>query len=141
MNTNTKVYKAPVILIIDDEESICEFFTDLFDVYNVKIDTELSGTSGLQLALKNRYDLIFLDVMLGDMNGIDVLKAIKLDNADTKVVMISAYLTEEIIENALKMGADGYLYKPVAVRDIVSITLRFIELAQLTGKRGNDNNF
>lgn len=130
MEKNTKVYEAPTILIIDDEESICEFFTDLFDVYNVKIDTELSGTSGLQRALKNRYDLIFLDVMLGDMNGIDVLKAIKLDNADTKVVMISAYLTEEIIEKALKLGADGYLYKPVSVRDIVSLTLRFIELAQ-----------
>lgn len=140
MEANPKEYKSPAILIIDDEKSICEFFTDLFYVYKIEIDTELSGTTGLQRALKNRYDLIFLDVMLGDMNGIDVLKAIKLDNADTNVVMLSAYLTEEVIEKALKMGADGYLYKPVAVRDIVSITLRFIELAQLTGKRGNDNN-
>ncbi len=140
METNTKVYKAPAILIIDDEESICEFFTDLFEVYEVEVDTEMSGTSGLQRALKKRYDLIFLDVMLDDMNGIDVLKAIKLNNADTKVVMISAYLTEEVIEKALKMGADGYLYKPVALRDIVSITFRFIEPARLTGKSGNDNN-
>ncbi|MCH7732030.1 MAG: response regulator [Candidatus Marinimicrobia bacterium] len=130
MEKNTKVYKTPVILIIDDEESICEFFTDLFEIYKVEIDVELSGTSGLQRARKNRYDLIFLDVMLGDMDGIDVLKAIKLNNSDTKVVMISAYLTEEIIEKALKLGADGYLYKPVSVRDIVSLTLRFIELAQ-----------
>lgn len=115
------------ILVIDDEQSICEFFADLFDEYGITIDVEQSGTSGLKRALGDSYSLIFLDVKLGDMNGIDVLKRLKEGNPDTKVVMISGYLTEEIIEEALKLGVDGYLYKPLSVRDILSMTLRFIE--------------
>lgn len=120
--------KPSEVLIIDDEESICEFFKDLFDLYNVKIDTEMSGASGLKRGLEKRYNLIFLDVMLGDMNGIEVLKAIKQKFPETKVVMISAYLTAEIIEKALKIGADGYLYKPVTVKDILSVAQHHIEL-------------
>lgn len=120
--------KPPEVLIIDDEENICEFFKDLFDMYNVKIDTEMSGASGLKKGLEKMYNLIFLDVMLGDMNGIEVLKAIKQKFPETKVVMISAYLTAEIIEKALKIGADGYLYKPVEVRDILSLTQQHIKL-------------
>lgn len=118
------------ILVIDDEQSICEFFTDLFDEYGMTIDVEQSGTSGLKRALGDSYSLIFLDVKLGDMNGIDVLKRLKEGNPDTKVVMISGYLTEEIIEEALKLGVDGYLYKPLSVRDILSMTLRFINKEQ-----------
>lgn len=118
------------ILVIDDEQSICEFFTDLFDEYGMTIDVEQSGTSGLKRALGDSYSLIFLDVKLGDMNGIDVLKRLKEGNPDTKVVMISGYLTEDIIEEALKLGVDGYLYKPLSVRDILSMTLRFINKEQ-----------
>lgn len=122
----SKTKTANPILVIDDEESICQFFTDLFDEYGIQIDAELSGTSGLKRAGGNSYSLVFLDVKLGDMNGIDVLKTIKRTKPRTKVVMISGYLTEEVIEEALKLGVDGYLYKPLSVRDILSMTLRFL---------------
>jgi len=116
------------ILIIDDEESICEFFKDLFEIYNVNIDIELSGTSGLKKISRKNYNLIFLDIMLGDANGIDLLKAIKQRSKETKIIMISAYLTEQMIEKALKNGADGYLYKPISVRDILAVSMRWIKL-------------
>jgi len=116
------------ILIIDDEESICEFFKDLFEIYNVNIDIELSGTSGLKKISRKNYNLIFLDIMLGDVNGIDLLKAIKQRSKETKIIMISAYLTEQMIEKALKNGADGYLYKPISVRDILAVSMRWIKL-------------
>lgn len=118
------------ILVVDDEASICEFFVDLFDEYGIDIDVEQSGASGLKRALDHPYSLVFLDVKLGDMSGIDVLKKIKKAQPDTKVVVISGYLTEELIEEAIEFGVDGYLYKPLSVRDIISITIRNTDLDQ-----------
>jgi len=120
--------KQPEILIIDDEINICEFFTDLFNMYKIKIDTALSGASGIKQSSEKMYSLIFLDVMLGDMNGVEVVKSIKQNSPETIVIMISAYLTADVIEEALKNGADGYLYKPVAVGDILSVTQQHIEM-------------
>ena len=118
------------ILVIDDEQSICEFFIDLFEEYGISIDVEQSGRTGLDRALGDSYSLIFLDVKLGDISGIDILKKLKKRKPETKVIMISGYLTEDIIEDALKLGVDGYLYKPLSVRDILSMTLRFINKEQ-----------
>ncbi|MEE9166145.1 MAG: response regulator [Candidatus Neomarinimicrobiota bacterium] len=118
----------PSVLVIDDEHSICQFFVDLFNEIGINIETEQTGAAGLESALKNSYSLIFLDVKLGDMSGIDVLRSIKASDLDTKVVVISGYLTESLIEEAMKMGVDGYLYKPLAVRDIVSLTHKFVDL-------------
>ena len=123
--------KPKSVLVIDDEQSICGFFTDLFDEYDINIDTELTGASGLKRVLGDSYSLIFLDVKLGDTDGISVLRKIKKHDPDTKVVMISGYLTEDIIEQALKFGADGYLYKPISIRDIMSMTLRFLDAEEL----------
>ena len=72
-NPDTIENTPPEILIIDDEENICEFFVDLFKMYNIKIDTAMSGASGIKQSSEKMYNLIFLDVMLGDMNGIEVL--------------------------------------------------------------------
>jgi DNA-binding response OmpR family regulator len=127
----------PAILVIDDEQSICDFFVDLFDEYGVSIDTETSGTTGLKRSLAHSYSLVFLDVKLGDINGIEVLKQIKQKNPATRVVMISGYLTESVIEKALELGADGYLYKPISVRDLLSVILKFVDLAKFR-KNGKD---
>lgn len=118
------------ILVIDDERSICDFFIDLFDEYGIEIDVKTTGASGLKQALDHPYALIFLDVKLGDMSGIDVLREIKKKQPGTRVVVISGFLTEDLIEEALQLGVDGYLYKPLAVRDIISMAIRHTDLDQ-----------
>ena len=138
MKKNTTSAVSPSILVIDDEESICEFFVYVFDEFNIKIDTERTGAAGLECAMKNSYSLIFLDVQLGDMSGLDVLKKIKAHNLNAKVVIISGYLTESLIKEALELGADKYLFKPLVVRDIVSLTHRFIDpVALMNQTEGN----
>ncbi len=125
-NNNQKKQVAPII-VIDDDGSILEFFKDLFDEMDIIIDTETDGMTGISSILENKYELVFLDVMLRDMNGLDVLKAVKSAfKEDIKVIMISGYLTEEVIENALSFGADGYLYKPLSVMDVLSKTIKYI---------------
>lgn len=124
-NNNQKKQVAPII-VIDDDESILKFFRDLFNEMDLLIDTETDGMTGISRILEKKYELVFLDVMLRDMNGLKVLKAVKSAYSDIKVIMISGYLTEEIIEQALSYGADGYLYKPLSVMDVLSKTIKFI---------------
>lgn len=120
-DTNTKS-----VLVIDDEKNICDFFVDLFNEYGIHVEVALNGRAGLEKALKNTYSLIFLDVKLGDVNGLDVLKKIKETDKSKKVIMISGYLKEPVIEQALKYGANGYLPKPISVRDVISMAFRFV---------------
>jgi len=127
MNKNPNTTKPPSILVIDDEQTICDFFVYVFEGFGIKIDTKQSGKSGVEIALEKSYSLIFSDVKLGDMSGIDVLKKIKNNDPSTKVVIISGYLTESLIKKALDLGADGYLYKPLVVRDVVSLTHKFLD--------------
>lgn len=124
-NNNQKKQVAPII-VIDDDESILKFFRDLFNEMDLLIDTETDGMTGISRILEKKYELVFLDVMLRDMNGLKVLKAVKSAYSDIMVIMISGYLTEEIIEQALSYGADGYLYKPLSVMDVLSKTIKFI---------------
>lgn len=138
MKKDTTSTVPPSILVIDDEQSICQFFVYVFDQFGIKIDTKQTGASGLESAVKNSYSLIFLDVKLGDMSGLDVLKKIKAHDPSAKVVIISGYLTESLIEEAIKLGVDSYLYKPLALRDIVSLTHRFIDPVTLMQHTSGD---
>ncbi len=122
---NQKKQIAPII-VIDDDESILKFFRDLFNEMDLLIDTETDGMTGISRILEKKYELVFLDVMLRDMNGLKVLKAVKSAYNDIRIIMISGYLTEEIIEQALSYGADGYLYKPLSAMDVLSKTIKFI---------------
>ena len=125
-NNSQKKQVAPII-VIDDDESILEFFRDVFNEMDLIIDTETDGMTGISRILEKKYELVFLDVMLRDMNGLIVLKAVKAANKDISVIMISGYLTEEVIEQALSAGADGYLYKPLSVMDVLSKTIKFMD--------------
>jgi len=125
-SNNTQKKQVAPIIVIDDDESILEFFRDVFNEMDLIIDTETDGMTGISRILKKKYELVFLDVMLHDMNGLKVLKAVKSAFNNIKIIMISGYLTEEIIEQALSYGADGYLYKPLSAMDVLSKTIKFI---------------
>lgn len=117
---------SKTVLVIDDEQNICDFFVDLFSEYGVNVDVAQDADIGLKKTLKNPYSVIFLDVKLGKEDGIEVLKKIMDFNPKIHVIMISAYLKEDVIEQAIKFGADGYLNKPLTVRDVISMVFRFI---------------
>jgi len=124
-------YDQAHVLVVDDDQGVCEFFLDLFEEMGVKVDLANSGTTGLKYVYTRKYKLIFLDIKLGDRNGLEVLEGIRKVDKQVKIVMISGYLTEKNIERALQSGADGYLYKPLQVRDIMAQTFRHVPVNDL----------
>ena len=70
------------------------------------------GHKAIGLLEKNQYDLLLCDIKLGDISGLDVLRASKKSNQDTVVILISAYASTETAVEAMKIGATDYLLKP-----------------------------
>ena len=78
-----------------------------------------SGREGIQLAQRLRPDMILLDLNMKDMNGVDVLKAIKDDGLDSRVIMLTVSDHAEDLMAALQAGADGYLLKDMEPEDLM----------------------
>lgn len=104
---------VPRLLVVDDEPGVRSLVVmTLGDDY--EIVQASSGEEALSLARKRPPELVLLDVMLPDMSGVDVCRAIKSDpaTASTLVVMLSAKAQEADVAVAMDAGADGYFTKP-----------------------------
>ncbi|EJO5347956.1 response regulator transcription factor [Clostridium botulinum] len=110
------------ILIVDDEEHICELIKFNLENNGYKCICALNGIDGLNIVKKEKPDLVLLDLMLPGMDGYDVCKEIRKDNsiATTSIIMITAKGEEFDKVLGLELGADDYITKPFSVREMVA---------------------
>jgi len=103
----------PNILLVDDEESIRDLYSKLLTVDGFQVNTASSGEEALTKVLKDKPDIILLDISLPEMNGIEVLAKIKSDNAtdNIPVVMFTGSSEMQTISECLQKGAAGYIVK------------------------------
>lgn len=106
------------ILYIDDDERLVETVKALSEELSHTIDTATNGEEGLRLATNPIYDVILLDIMLPEINGIDLLKQIRSKNIRTPILMLTALDTVEDKVEALDNGADDYLAKPFSAKEL-----------------------
>ena len=109
----------PRLLIIEDEAAIRGGLTDVFVYHGSEVETAEDGKAGLEAALKGNYDLILLDIMLPGMSGYDVCEAIRSQDRDQPIIMLTARVSDEDIVHGLKLGADDYVGKPFSVEQLV----------------------
>jgi len=100
------------ILVVDDELVIRESLHGWLKKSGYKVDTAEGGSAALAMLEKTPYDLLFLDIMMPVMSGIEVLEVVKEEYPHTLVVMITAYGSVETAVQAMKVGAVDYLMKP-----------------------------
>ncbi len=101
------------ILIVDDEKDLCTVLSDSLSKDRYRVVTAFNGKTGLQLAKKERPDLMLLDIKMPGMDGIEVLKKIKKMKKEITVIMFTAFGTLETAREAMKLGAYDYVTKPV----------------------------
>lgn len=108
------------ILIIEDEMRLSEALCQLLQRNKYTTDAVYDGVSGLDYGLSNVYDLIILDIMLPNMNGINVLKNLRKEKIDTPVLLLTAKddLSDKV--EGLDSGADDYLTKPFEVEELLA---------------------
>ncbi|MCD6553332.1 MAG: response regulator [Anaerolineae bacterium] len=125
------------VLVVDDEPEIGQTFQRLLGGAQV-VEIAYDGYEALEKVKKTAYNLIFLDVRLPGMDGVQTLEAIKEILPDAIVVMISGYSVKEEVERAMAMGAQDFLPKPLDDMDkIMTIeeVARYLSLHELTVRR------
>ncbi|UOQ70489.1 response regulator [Hymenobacter cellulosilyticus] len=110
------------ILIVDDSFYMRTMLKNMLTDAGYEVVGEAAnGQQALEMASATRPDLITLDVILPDNTGLDVLKGIRLEQPDVKVVMCSAVGQEVIVNEALESGATAYIVKPFSEEKVLEI--------------------
>ena len=110
------------ILVIEDEEYIQELLQYNLERNGYEIQIEGDGKTGMEKALSGEFDLILLDLMLPNVNGIEICQAIRRNKKtiNTPVIMLTAKAEELDKVLGLEIGADDYVTKPFSIRELVA---------------------
>ena len=117
---------TPDILIVDDNESFCKTMSLVLKRKKYNVTTAQEGRKAIKETEKKPFDLIFIDIKMPKMNGVETYKRIKRIRPEASVVMMTAYAFDELIKEALDEGAEGIIHKPIDIQEVMS----FIELAR-----------
>ena len=119
------------VLIVDDELFIRSSLSRLVERQGFETLQAETGQEGLEKALAERPEIIFLDYRLPDTDGLEVLKKIKKENQDALVIFFSAHGTYKTVVEAIKEGAFDYLSKPYQNEEISLILMKAKEILKL----------
>lgn len=119
------------ILVVDDEQHMLKLFEKILTRQGHEVRTAASGTEAISLFEKNDFDLIFSDLLMPDLGGMDLLKEVKARYSDIPFIVITAYGTIESAVEAMKTGAFDYLTKPFRKDDILLVTGKALKYCEL----------
>ena len=108
------------ILIIEDEKMLADVIRVSLENNNYQVEIEGNGEEGYYKALSDTYDLIILDVMLPDMDGFTILKKLREDKINTKIIMLTAKSTLDDKLEGLENGANDYITKPFHIEELIA---------------------
>ncbi len=118
------------ILLVDDEPDFTYFLkTNIEERGNYQVSIADNSKTAVEIFSQDKPDLVFLDIMMPDASGMDILRKLKSHNADneqTKILMLSAKRDAQSILDAQKYGADDYIMKPVEIDKLLSIMHKYL---------------
>ncbi|MDI1472610.1 Nitrogen regulation protein NtrX [Thermodesulfovibrio sp. N1] len=119
------------ILIVDDEKGILDTLADILEDEGYDVFLTDDAETALEILEKEEIDLIFLDVWLPKMSGIEAIKKIKEKDSDIPIIMISGHGNVEIAVEAIKLGAYDFLEKPLSMERVILTTERALQFKNL----------
>lgn len=108
------------LLVVEDEFKLADVIASKLKQNKYQVDVANDGEEGLDLALSDSYDLIILDVMLPKVNGFEILKEIREEKLDTKVIMLTAKVELEDKLHGFNYGANDYVTKPFHIEELLA---------------------
>ena len=115
------------LLIVDDERGITDYLRDFFEQRGFNIRTAGSGEEALVAVKAERPDIVFLDVQMTGISGIDALDRIKKLDKTIAVIMLTVHDEKESIDTAKRLGADEYILKPFSVETLENIVMKKVQ--------------
>jgi two-component system alkaline phosphatase synthesis response regulator PhoP len=119
--------KKPSILLVEDEENLHEALKLNLELEGYDVTSAYDGSAAVKAIQLEYFDLVILDVMLPEMDGINVTETIRLQNNEVPILMLSARNTSADRVLGLKKGADDYLTKPFNLEELILRVQKLIE--------------
>ena len=101
------------VLLVDDEEDFIESLSNRLEVRGLTVSTSTRGKDALDLLHDQKFDVVVLDLSMPGMDGLEVLKKMKEESPETEIIMLSGHGTIQTGTEAIKLGAEDFLEKPI----------------------------
>ena len=108
------------ILVVEDDSVLREAVVSLLKEENYSVDEAATGDDGLYLAEQDIYDLLVLDIMLPEINGLEIVKRLRANGGTVPILLLTARDSVDDRVIGLETGADDYLVKPFAIRELLA---------------------
>lgn len=115
------------LLVVDDEEIICNYIEHRFKRKGLEVFFALSGEEALVIFEKEKPDIIILDIMMKGIDGVETVKRIKEKYSLPKVIIVSALDSQEKIAQLKPLGVSDYLTKPILLKDLDRLVMDFAQ--------------
>ncbi|MFP4499000.1 MAG: response regulator [Vulcanimicrobiota bacterium] len=125
-------------LVIDDEKNIRLTLSKCLSYVDMEVDEAINGEEGLQKIIDNKDDLVFLDLKMQGMDGLEVLKRVREKEINVSVVIVTAHGTVDVAVEAMKLGAADFMQKPFTPREIQDIVNKILSRKRLAENEEDD---
>ncbi len=121
------------ILVIDDEAVVCESFKRILSNKGYKVDSKTEPYEGLELALSKKYDLVFLDLKMDKLDGMDLFNELRKKDPDLPVAIVTGYPSMDTAIESVKLHASDYILKPFTPEEILQSVNKIIPQEVIPG--------
>lgn len=115
------------ILVVDDDPDTRRLFQTVLESVGVDITCETSGFNALVQVKARKFDLIFMDLLMPGLNGVYAIEKIQQVRPGMRIIAMTGHASPEVVDKALKAGAEFCLYKPLTPEHIIEVTERIRE--------------
>jgi DNA-binding NtrC family response regulator len=138
INEPKTVKSEPIrLLLIDDEKDFVKILSKRIRRRNIAVTEAFSGAEGIQALRAQEFDVAVLDLKMEDMDGIEVLKMLKIMDPRLVVIMLTGHGSAEAAEQGIRLGAFDYLTKPCELEELLEKIMEAYAHRQ-QDKRGKD---
>jgi DNA-binding response OmpR family regulator len=109
------------VLVIDDEPSVADALKVILEDQSFVVATAPTGRAGIEQACRAAFDVVITDLRLPDVDGLEVIAAVREGGMDGVIILITSHVTEEIFARARERGADGVAAKPFLPAEIIKL--------------------
>ena len=122
--------KEASILIVDDNAGLCKTLSFVLGRKGYAVTTANDGAEAIAKVNERTFDIVFMDVIMPFMNGVETYERMKAIRPEAMVVMMTAYAVEDMVQEALEKGAYDVIYKPLDIEKVVALIERAREVSQ-----------
>ena len=126
----SKEAMMPRLLVVDDEESICFSMSEYFSLQGYRVDTARELDEAEKLIVATEYKVVIQDLRLSETrnpDGLNIIKMIRGQNPQTRIVVLTAYGSTEMEDEARRCGADAFLRKPKPLSQVAQVIQGLLE--------------